>query len=119
MLKAIEEEIQKRLENAIHIESFKQKFTKEDRKKIDALLYDHFRENNVSNFLEDLKALGVILGNFLDDYSNTRRIIEKYQLIPEEVTQLQLKLRESIKSDPLIFSKELQEITHFFAEYNH
>ena len=118
MLKAIEDEIHRRLENAIHIESFKQKFTKEDRKKLDALLYDHYRENNVSNFLEDLKALGVILGNFLDDYANTRQITGKYHLIPEEITQLQLKLREFIKRDPYIFEENLREISHFFAEYS-
>jgi hypothetical protein len=118
MLKSIGEEIQRRLENAIHIESFKQRFTEEDRKKIDTVLYDHFRENNVSNFLEDLKALGVILKKFLDDPENSRKIIEKYKLLPEEVMQLQSKLREFIKNNPYIFEENLQEISHFFAEYS-
>ena len=119
VLQAVKEEIERRFENARHLEFFKQKFTQHDKEIINILLFEHFHERQKSNFLEDIKALGIMIKKFLDEPKNSLHIIEKYHLIAEEVTHLQLKLREFIKRDPYIFEENLQEISHFFAEYSH
>ena len=118
MLQAIQQEIHRRLINANHLESFKQRFTQGDRAIIDILLFDHFHEKNMYSFLEDHRALGYILQSFIEGNSLIMDMLERYPLTSEQVRGLQLKLTEFIKTKPRILSQNIEEISYFFAEYS-